>query len=386
MHKRARKTVIIANIVAVMILVTLISGCGGLQGVSAQKNAENSNSNNGMRTVEVKKGNVGTIISGSGSFVPIKLTSLFYNDLSGPLKKVYVKTNDGIKAGDTVAEIDPQSITKQIINQNLTVQLSKIRKLQNAESILSSARSLKLAQINLEQATKLNKEKPTDQNSLELAKQQILYDQAVSADKNTKWNKDLADMQYKLDESNMTDLNTKLANSALKSPVDGIVTFVENLSETEMVGSGRVIARIVEPKNIVLQMLATDARYIQNVKNGVLTIGLEKYEVELYTSQPGDQLNQASSDPKTNNRIYLKFGDKMPKITLENIVNATLEINKSNVLIVPKAAVRDVNGKTVVDIYQGNIVNTVDIVRGLEKDGNVEIISGLKEGQTVGLQ
>lgn len=382
---RKLKIIRLTYFLIILSMMALLSGCAGLQGAAATKNPENSSSNNGT-TAEVKTGNISKIISGSGTFVPIKLTSLYFNDLSGPLKKLYVKPNDNIKAGDSVAEIDPQSISKQIASQNVTMQQWTIRKLQNAESVLMADRGVKLAQMDLDQATKLYNANPTDDNSQGLAKQQILYDQAVSADKNAKWSRDLAYIQYKLDQSTLTDLNTKLANSVLKSPVDGIVTFVENLSETEMVNSGRVIARIAEPKNIVLQMLTTDSPYIQNVKNGILTIGSEKYNVELYTPQPGDLLNQTSSNSQVNNRIYIRFIDKMPNITLDSIVNAALELKKSNVLIVPKAAVREINGKTVVNVYKGSLVDTVNVVRGLEQDGNVEIISGLEAGQKVVLQ
>lgn len=376
-----RKATIVTNTILIMLFLLILSGCAGLQGGSAQQNPDTLK--NGMRTAEVKNGDIGATISGSGLFVPAKLTSLFFNNLSGPLKKLHVKTSDKIKAGNPVAEIDSQTINQQIADKEMTMQLWKIRQLQNAENIVVSSRNLKLAQMNLDQANLRYLENPSEENSNELAKQQILYDQAVSADKNTNWNKDIVDIQSKLDENSLNELKNKLADCVLIAPVDGIVTFVENLSETEMVNSGRVIARIAEPKNIVLQMLTSDSRFIQNVKNGVITIGSEKYDVELYTPQAGDLLNQASANQNTNNRIYLQFGDRMPEFDLDTPVSAKLEIKKSNVLIVPKTALRDLNGKTVVDVMKGNLVDTVDVVRGLEQDGNVEIISGLEAGQTV---
>lgn len=380
------------NNITVYLLALLIAlaftGCSGLSLDSASnKGTPVSNINNGeVDTEKVKKDNIMLTIDSAGVFLPAKTTSLFYRNLSGPLKKLYVKTGDTITAGQPVAEIDSQDLLMQIERQGMYLQQSRINKLQIAESLIVSQRNIKLAELDLNAAKRLNKDKPTTESALSLERFSLLYDQAISANKLTGWNSEKNAIQYKLDEKTLNDLNQRLAECKLNAPVSGLVTNVGSISETELIIAGREIARIAEPKYILFKMMSSDARYMQGKTISTLTIGKIKYNVALYMPQPGDQMDQNASDSLVANSLYMAFTDKTPEFVMNQPVEAMLEIKKENTLLIPKLAVYEEDGKMMVDILRNKQIESVEIQKGITQNNKVEVLSGLSEGDAVVLR
>jgi HlyD family secretion protein len=72
--------------------------------------------------------------------------------------------------------------------------------------------------------------------------------------------------------------------------------------------------------------------------------------------------------------------------TLKQGLSASVTITiqeKKNVLIVPTRAITTQGRKSTVQVVEGTATNTVDVTTGLSDSSNIEIVSGLTEGQTV---
>lgn len=367
---------------AVLLSTFLLTACSAFQS-PVQNTAVRVAKSTEAATAEVRKGDISLSVTGIGSFQPAKSISLFYKDVSGPVKKIHTQMGDEVKAGQTLAEIDIQELFKRIEEKELVMQRWKIKNAQNEENLFITARSLKQAELELEKTQKIYKLENTYLNEVAYEKARLQYEQAVSASKNAKWNKEASEIEYKIDERDLAVQRAKIAEAKLNSPVDGITVFVERLSETEMVSAGRVIFRIAEPKQMVFQILTGDARYMQGIKDATLTVGNERYGVTTYVPQPGDQLEQTSSDMKAKNKLYVAFTNKMPKIILNEPIAVKLEVRKSNTLLIPRSAMREENGKSMVDVLNGSSYDTMEIIRGLEKDDLVEVIGGIAEGTKV---
>ncbi|MGE3272556.1 MAG: efflux RND transporter periplasmic adaptor subunit [Chloroflexota bacterium] len=69
---------------------------------------------------------------------------------------------------------------------------------------------------------------------------------------------------------------------------------------------------------------------------------------------------------------------------LGTLVSAAVQVQrKEDVLLVPQTAVRSIGSRRYVEVVDGGTSRRVDVEIGLASDGNVEIVSGLREGQTV---
>lgn len=268
---------------------------------------------------------------------------------------------------------------------------SEIRLEQANLALESIQQSIDIATLTLEQTSKSNDEKvKSARNEIKKYKKQLekLKMQLASQINSNVYEKLQAEYDQQIAEMTLQVLEENLENSKLYSPVDGIVSQLSNFSITDIIGSGQLLAKIADPSKLVFQLSATDAQYVTDASRAVLTIGTEKYNVEFYTPQPGDSFLQNSTMSYSNvnnnaSNLYVKFTDKMPELKFEEIVQAQLEVEKDNVLQIPKSYVRVENGKILVDLLKDKEIVTTEIVRGIESDMTVEVMNGLKLGDQI---
>lgn len=357
----------------------------GLSGCSNPLSKENNTATVSAKsisitTLTVKPENISTEIAGNGYILPAKTTSLYYNNLSGPLKKLYIKQNDQVKVGQPIAEIQVADLQTRIADQETIMKRWKIRISQLDEDINRAKASMKLANLNLHNA---KKDKSTNSNYRDQLKLQ--YEISSSAYKDSKWNRELAQFDYDKDHKSLEELKSLVNQAVLKSPINGVAINMENLIANDMVASGLVIARIAEFKNMLFKLtLATsDAEYVSSDTNALLRINEKDYPVSVYTSQPGDQLGNDVNGQNFKNYVYLRFNKAIPSINTNELVDATLKVSKNQVLVLPKEAVYQEAGKNLVEIQYGKDIKTIAVTKGLETQDKVEIISGLKSGDKV---
>lgn len=366
----------------VLIINASLSGCTNLVN-KPQKSTLTKVSTSNVSTEKVFKGDINVTIQGIGIYVPIKSTSLFFKEISGPLKKISVRLGDEVKAGQPIAEIDNQDLIKDINDKEMSLQLNSLRKQQIDENIKTAELILRQAEISKETTEKRYSVEQSYLTQSALDSANIQYEQAVSGRKNALLSRDISEAQYKIDLKNLNNMKENAGKSKLIVPIDGMVVFVDKLSETEIVPSGRVLVKVSEPKHIVFQISSFLAKNIHDVKKATLVLSGENYEVELYEPQPGDQLEESNSFNNERNKIYLSFTGKKPEFKINENYDATLILKKSNVFLAPKALMRMESGKTFLDVMRNNQIETVELVTGLEKDDKVEVLSGLNESDSI---
>lgn len=419
----------------------------------------------------VESGTITATLTGTGQMVPTKTTSLYFQNVSGPLEKLNFKLNDLVKAGDLFAEIKPGDLLSRIELQKLTVERGKLRlqrmdgsdigKLQlevqlaqmRLDDLVEAAKGVaeenelalqkaelahQQSQVQLASAEKAKQIAATDvsaaQNNISLTRAQLQQEQAelsiksaqlsidvaeltlegirksndkkakaaareieksklsleqlknelATAQKNFELDKKQAQLEQQSAELTLKQLEQSLQSSKLYVPVDGIVSFISNISITDIVGSGQLLAKIADPSALVFKFTSPDAKYVTGPTSATLSIGGEKYEVDIYTPQAGDMLeSNASTSANSASQLYVKFKQGVPELKFNEIVQAQLEVKKDNVLFVPKTSVRVENGKIVVNVQKDKEVMTVEVARGIEGEQTVEIVNGLNKGDRI---
>jgi multidrug efflux pump subunit AcrA (membrane-fusion protein) len=261
---------------------------------------------------------------------------------------------------------------------------------QDQTDINSIQKSIDAAQLSLTEISKTNVER-LDEIAQGIQKNKVRLEQLKLeleiTQKNDKDNRQQSVLDQKSAELTLANLEQSLANSKLYSPVNGIVSFLDNISVTDIVNSGQLVAKIADPNKLVIQLTAADAKFVTGAKAVTLTIGADKYEVELYTPQAGDLLNQSNSGKDAgstaSSNIYATFKNKFPPLKFGDNVQAQLDLVKNDALVVPKTDVRVENGKILVDVLQGKEIKTVEITRGIETDTQVEVVGGLNLGDKI---
>jgi len=173
----------------------------------------------------------------------------------------------------------------------------------------------------------------------------------------------------------------RLEDCTIKAPISGIISkrFVD---VGAMVGPTQPLVSIVDIDTVKLLTHVSDedldkVKLTQEVEVKVGTYLNRSYQVkEINISPVMDPLSR-KIEVKINisNPDYLLKPGMFPKIKLWG--------EKKNVLLVPKGAVVKKEGKEQVFVVRDNRAYLQKVIVGLEKDGLVQIMKGLKEGDQV---
>ncbi|RJR31688.1 efflux RND transporter periplasmic adaptor subunit [Candidatus Parcubacteria bacterium] len=185
-----------------------------------------------------------------------------------------------------------------------------------------------------------------------------------------------------------------LAKSYIKSPLEGIVTAVlkkhgERVSELDTILT--VFSSL--PYEIEVNIPESD---VAKIKIGNFAeIDLDAFPSDLIFSGKVIKIDPAQTN--IQDVVYYKITVSLDENQPESIAGSislirpgmTANVNiltetRDNVIVVAQRAVSEKNGKKIIQLYDNNKVSEVEVTTGLKgDDGLIEIISGLKEGQTV---
>ncbi|SHF48679.1 RND family efflux transporter, MFP subunit [Caldanaerobius fijiensis DSM 17918] len=286
---------------------------------------------------KVTRGSIVRQVTGTGTFISRREVSLSFKDMEGRLKDVYVKIGDKVKKGQLLAEIETGDLPYRLQVQGYELQKAKIR---------------------LDQAIN-NK---ADKYTIELLKLDLKE----------------AQLQYDI-------LNEQLQKSKMLSPMDGVVTFVdENVKQGTNIAKYQTFIKVADPSNVQLYYQALDMSNYKYVKIGmkadVVIDG--KHYTGTVTISPSD--TAMATDDNMKNAMLIKVDNLPPDIKMGHIADFTIVLQKKdNVLLLPIGAIRSYMGRTYVQVMEGDKKREIDVETGIQTATQVEIVSGLKEGQQV---
>ena len=246
-----------------------------------------------------------------------------------------------------------------------SVELANELRVHTAKSQVDKARSaLKAAQGNVEEArARLIKIKsPARKEDIDLIKSQLA--QA---------------------EARLLLARDRLEKTKLTSPLSGIVTRVRK-EEGEMAGLGEPIISLMSISGLQIEVEVPEVD-IGKVELGQRAeIGLDALPDEVFLGRvvkinPAEEIIQGVVYYKVT--IDFEKSDKRVKSGMTADIDIITR-KKNNVLVVPARAVIDQNGKKMVRVLEAEGFETREVKTGIHgNDGEIEIISGLKEGERV---
>lgn len=289
----------------------------------------------------VKKGTIEKNLKGLAIFQPGKEQSLFFKQSGGRLKAIHVRGGDSVKKGEVLVELDTGDLSSRIKHVEF---------------------SLKKAQL---QVKKLQEAKTADVSISE-------YDIQVAMI-------DVQDAQLTL-----SDLKEAYNKAKLTSPLDGIVVYINEIKEGDYVEAFKTAVQVADPRELQLIYEFTDTGKVDQAKLGMkaqLKINGKDYEGEVVmcpSSLPID------ANPNLKNALILRADNLPDGLKIGDFADFIISIEKKeNVLILPARGLRTYIGREYVEVYENGSKKEFDIETGIRTATEVEIISGLKEGQQV---
>lgn len=357
---------------------------------------------------EVKRGDIVNRLKSIGTLVSVKDYSLFFES-SGRLDSITVKNGDEVKKGQVVAQLDTGDLTTQIELAQISVQSAQIEldkakdRLDAAKAAQSAAqKQLSDAKAALAQAqAALDQEKAKEaagdasadvagaENALAQAQSKVAdaqkaVDQAPSNVKNAQYDVSQQELNVKAAQIRLSALQRQMANAQLVSPIDGVVVFISDAKKGDIVQPYQILIQVADPHNLQVSYdasLLEDPSLIKPGMKAELVIDGQQLTGEVVScpySAPAD------IDPKNKNQVLIKVDNLPQEAKLGSSVDISITLQqKSNTLIVPRRAVRTYMGKEYVQVLEGTSKRELDVQTGIKSATEVEILSGLKEGQQV---
>lgn len=261
----------------------------------------------------------------SGYLVSKVEAECYFTRYTGPLKNIYVNPGDLVEEGDLIAEMNNGAIEHELEIQRLKVELAQL----NYDNSGSAADRLTLE---IEQNT--------------LAQYQDEYD-----------------------------------GGKIYAPISGQVSTVLQLDPGDMVDPYSVLVRIVDPEQLQVSCTTTSTLEYAVDQTVTIEIGDEVYD-GIITRTPREEIEEGD---EIVDQLYIDFVGDLPSFAyLGSIANVTrVNSAKTGVIVIPKHVVKTDEDRTFVQVLRGDEKVEVDIEIGISNATQVEVVSGLSEGDLV---
>jgi HlyD family secretion protein len=388
---KKRNIIIIASVLVLVLILIVIKSC------------TNKETKVTLETVKVKKGSVSTSVTATGTIEAIKTVAVGTR-VSGEIRKIYVDYNSEVKAGQLLAELDRKNLTTALTiaeasldnaKSEMTYQSSNFKRIkalfdkklvaesdydQTLYAFEKAQTSLKTSQLNYDKA-KIDLEyafiySPIDGVVLSRA---VDEGQTVAASFSTPTlfsiANDLTRMQVEasIDEADIGQLKNDqrvefTVDAYPNEKFEGMITQIRlEPVITSNVVTYTVIVEAQNPdKKLMPGMTASITIFVQEANN-VLVVASKALR---FNPNPSLLTAYFESLPESERPKF--DSDKMaPPMDLKNAEQSSLKKENFN----------DTSKK--VWVKTGNDIHPVPVVTGIDNDIDVEIKSGLKEGDEV---
>lgn len=289
--------------------------------------------------------------------------------LNFPVSGVYydeffVKAGDRVEAGQLLAQLDCSDIQDDLDSCQRSLTKLSIRMDAVEEDRTLALQRQKIA-LQDAPAEELNAALASVNARFDAQRQSLLDEQSILR---------VEEQQYL----------SKIDQRKLYANISGIVTYLYQPSAGEHSSSSRRIAMITNTDAFVFRADTSYWALFPDGQEFFITVNGIPYAA---TAVPGSSLGQPESEKVEGESAYVYFRLNSAAPEMEDGTSGVITVQldaRENVLILPKDAIDTIYGQTVVYYEDENGLKSYKPVEtGLEAGSNIEIISGLEEGDRV---
>lgn len=286
--------------------------------------------------------------------------------VAGRLASVRARIGDVVSRGQVIATVEDNEIREQVRQAEAAAQVSQA-------TIRQREADVKLAQTNLDRARSLYERQLLARQALDDAEAQA---QATAAQL------DLARAQNAQSRSRLQELRITLANTVIRSPVDGFVG-ARFLDQGGFASTNQPVFSVVDIRPVRLEASLVE-RDFRRVRAGTPAIvEVDAFPGETFTGTVGRVA--PVFDPQTRTaQMEIEVPNPTNRLKPGMYARVSLRVaDKPNALTVPRNAVVTRGAEQVVYVIDGNVARQRLVELGIQGPERVEITSGIREGEQV---
>lgn len=287
------------------------------------------------RTHIVEKGTLVDSIILNGTYVSCESYELSFEKRAGYLSEICVDAGDKVEKGQVLAKLDSDSLEKNIARQKLVVERASIALKAAKNNPGATADSIRLAEID-----------------------------------------------YQLQKLTLDDYEDELAKQVIYAPADGMISYLAKNSVGDYVSARSTMMTLVDPDALQLQCTGDEIHQFELGQEVIVTMEKVDYAGKIVVT-PSSMPYEMQQEGKAYLRIEML--DELPE---GNYLGKTATIKmirqqKDDVIMVPRNVVTMYGGESYVQVLEDGVKVERIVQTGIKNSTEIEIISGLEEGEEV---
>lgn len=261
----------------------------------------------------------------SGYVVSGVEANCFFTKYTGQLKNIYVNPGDFVEEGQLIAEMNNGAIEHQLKIQQLRVDL---------------------AQLNYNNS-------------------------GSAADK----------LELEIEQSTLEQYQDEYDGGRVYAAMTGQVSYVKTLNPGDYIDPYDVIVTIVDPERLCVR--ATVENTAAFTKDDAVSVEINgDYYDGIVVRTPREEIEDVDIE---GDKVYVEFTGKSPGFGYLGSIGNIYKVNakSENALVIPKHVIKTDGDRTYVQVLKDDEKTEVDVVTGISNSVEIEILSGLTEGEKV---
>ena len=341
-------------------------------------------------TKKAKKGSFSKKVDATGEIFATELVDVGAQ-VSGQIKKLYVKLGDQVKKGDMIASIDSSTQQNNIDNKEAQLAIYKAQ--------LESAKvALNIAKTQFDREKALFAKNATSKQEFESAKNTFSSNSAKIKE---------LEAQIKQTNIELSTAKINLGYTKITAPRDGTVVSVQ-VEEGQTVNANQTTPTIVNIADLSrvkmkMQIAEGDITKIEvgtPVEYSILSEPTKKFQTTVSSIDPGlttlsdgsygsSSTSSSSSSSSSSSAVYyyaqsiVDNKDGILRIGMTT-QNELLIANVKDAIIVPSIGIKkDENGNSYVYLLKDGKPVKTEVKTGIKDNLDTQIISGVNEGDEI---
>lgn len=389
--KKVRKIVIYALVVAFLLVGTFI-----VKFISSNSKTDNVMASENKLSVEVYKAELKDRMSGDTykSTLEAYEQGIISSKISAKVTKVVVENGQYVNEGDTIAVLDDQDIQNSIKTATAQLEVNE-KQVNSAEQQLNSTQtSLEKLKINLDDAQRnYDREKAlfdagaVSQSELDASEKALNTSKADynSGQANIEISKasiESAKASVEAQKVNIEKLQNDLNNVVIKAPISGVIS-EKNVNVGQIINQGAVLAKINDI-SYVFATIQVPQEKINDIEVGKpANVTLEDNNTVHNGTLDSIDLSGDSTLRVFNCKIKIENSNKELLPGEYAKVNFSNTENNNKVITIPVSSLAGSEGDYYVFINDNGVASKVAVDIGDADENNLEITSGVKEGDEI---
>lgn len=188
-------------------------------------------------------------------------------------------------------------------------------------------------------------------------------------------------LQLEIEKNTLAKLQNEYDNSKIFAPCDGLVSFADRLAPGAKVKAYATVVTIIDPEVIYVKANVNDDRKFKKGQDVTITIDGEDFSGTVVKT-PIEAKEEGDEDTSS---IYAEFKGTLPSFTKVGTVADITYVKEQaeDAIVIPKYLVKTLSGKEYVQVFKDGEKVEVFIETGITNATEVQILSGLAEGDEV---